>query len=70
MGMNYYLKKKIKYDPATYDTYPSCGNSAYDNHIITLENGYLLNDHYYKTLSEITTDNFTIVLHIGKASYG
>lgn len=71
MGCNYYLKYKIK-DIDEYKRVATILNdqdNSFDTyHIRELSNGYVINDTYYRNLSDFIDEE--IDLHIGKSSYG
>jgi len=61
MGCNYYLRLKKDYEPKD--------ERFTGSNLQILKNGYVWNDCYYKTISELNKDYF-LKLHIGKSSAG
>lgn len=75
MGTNYYLRKKATYTPRKdrdEDWYENYDFDFYENdynEVLELTNGYVFNNTYYMTLEDLN-NNYYLIYHIGKKSYG
>ena len=69
MGTNYYLHKKVNFDPG-HRVPASLGCDNWHEHEpIELENGWVWHNRYYPTLEKLNED-FYQEIHIGKSSCG
>lgn len=69
MGMNYYLRKKARFDPLhRLPATLGCMDGG-ENEPTELINGWVWNNRYYPTLEALNTDYYQL-LHIGKSSAG